>query len=386
MNRGFSHGVDRRRFLAGLAGAALAGCARVAMPPAVSSPLPHGLAPLRLTSDRLMRITVCTRPFRPSGPRLEAEALDGKTVVHNYGHGGSGWSLSWGCAAEAAALAMSNAPREVAVIGAGVIGLTTALRLAQAGVGVTLYAKELPMETRSARATGVWSPSSRIGLADAVDAGFTDRWERWARTSWTIHQRFVGTLGDPVEFLPLYDFSSASNEPPERASHDFLHLDRRLADMTPQWSAVSQEANPFALAGAWTGHSLVFNIAGYAQTLVGEFFARGGRMVRREFADRSAVLALPEKVIVNCTGYGARRLWEDEALVPVRGQINWMIPQPEARYGVFYRQVFALSRRDGVVVQYVGATDDWGYGDDTELPNPAEMQAALHRLRPLFPA
>ena len=41
---------------------------------------------------------------------------------------------------------------------------------------------------------------------------------------------------------------------------------------------------------------------------------------------------LPQKVIINCTGYGARALWQDESIVPVRGQIAWLIPQPEVNY------------------------------------------------------
>lgn len=45
--------------------------------------------------------------FRPGRPevRLEAEQLsDGRTIVHNYGHGGAGYIMSWGCAAEVASL------------------------------------------------------------------------------------------------------------------------------------------------------------------------------------------------------------------------------------------------------------------------------------------
>lgn len=45
------------------------------------------------------------RPFRKSGVRLERDSLgDGRAVIHNYGHGGSGFTLSWGCAAEVARL------------------------------------------------------------------------------------------------------------------------------------------------------------------------------------------------------------------------------------------------------------------------------------------
>ena len=48
------------------------------------------LAPVRAGMDRVTRITVCTRPFRPLGPRIEAEKFDAKTVIHNYGAAAAG--------------------------------------------------------------------------------------------------------------------------------------------------------------------------------------------------------------------------------------------------------------------------------------------------------
>ncbi len=56
----------------------------------------HQIPKLRLSMDRIVKETVGLRPFRPSGPRLDVEQVGNKTIVHNYGHGGSGWSLSWG--------------------------------------------------------------------------------------------------------------------------------------------------------------------------------------------------------------------------------------------------------------------------------------------------
>jgi D-amino-acid oxidase len=59
----------------------------------------------RLNGARVLGHRAGLRPFRPQ-VRLEAEPPgDGPLVVHNYGHGGAGITLSWGCAAEAAALA-----------------------------------------------------------------------------------------------------------------------------------------------------------------------------------------------------------------------------------------------------------------------------------------
>ena len=79
------------------------------------------IIPIRADMDRIFRITVCTRPFRPAGPRQDVERVGDKVVVHNYGHGGSGWSLSWGSADVVVrkVLAEGSAQRDVAVIGAG---------------------------------------------------------------------------------------------------------------------------------------------------------------------------------------------------------------------------------------------------------------------------
>ena len=100
--------MNRRDFLQQSAAASLAltlaGCTRTtvtAARPATAPTLPFYdtvpmLAPIRAHTDRLFRITVCLRPFRANGPRIEVEHLGDKLVIHNYGHGGSGWSLSWG--------------------------------------------------------------------------------------------------------------------------------------------------------------------------------------------------------------------------------------------------------------------------------------------------
>jgi len=56
---------------------------------------------LKIEKPNVLAERVGLRPFRKSGVRLERDHLsDGRTVVHNYGHGGSGFTLSWGCAEE----------------------------------------------------------------------------------------------------------------------------------------------------------------------------------------------------------------------------------------------------------------------------------------------
>src|SRR5918996_1062254 len=84
------------------------------------------LAPVQVSWDRVIRTTVGLRPRRDSGFVLKAEQLDAKTVIHNYGHGGAGMSLSWGTGAIAADMALEHLERRAAVIGCGVVGLTAA--------------------------------------------------------------------------------------------------------------------------------------------------------------------------------------------------------------------------------------------------------------------
>src|SRR3546814_6204183 len=92
------------------------------------------------------------RPYRPSGFVILAEALGAKRLVHNYGHGGAGITLSWGTSRLAADLGLQGHAGPVAVIGAGVVGLTTARLVQEAGFSVTIYTAKLPPETKIGRA------------------------------------------------------------------------------------------------------------------------------------------------------------------------------------------------------------------------------------------
>src|SRR5271168_2325946 len=207
--------MNRRDFLGGVALAGLTGCAprarTVATPPVPpSSEVLPKLMPIRAQVDRIFRVTVCLRPFRAAGPRLEVERVGDKTVVHNYGHGGSGWSLSWGSSAIAVEKAMAVGERDVAVIGCGALGLTSAILLQRAGAKVTIYAKERPPDVRSARATGSWTPDSRIALTNSVSPDFPALWEKMCRYSFHTYESYLGMAGNPVEWKDIYALSDAS--------------------------------------------------------------------------------------------------------------------------------------------------------------------------------
>ena len=384
--------MNRRDFLGGAALAGLTGCApkpRIAAPAGIH---PWGglppIMPIRAEVDRIFRVTVCLRPFRASGPRLDVERVGEKTVVHNYGHGGSGWSLSWGSSSIAVEKALAMGERNIAVIGCGALGLTSATLLQQAGVRVTIYARERPPDVRSSRATGSWTPDSRIALASSAPADFGALWERMARKSFHVYESYLGLAGNPVEWTDRYTLSDEEpggrrrNRPPDAL--EFARYSDRIADLTPRSKELPPGTHPFPTRYATRNSSLTFNVAAYARQLVTDFLIEGGKIEHAEFHEPAELSRIPEKVAIHCTGYGARALWKDESIVPVRGQIAWLIPQPEVNYGVFYQNLNILARRDGIVVQDMGIGDMDGYNDANENSDRAQAEAAVQQVAELY--
>ncbi|MEE4301047.1 MAG: FAD-dependent oxidoreductase [Pseudomonadales bacterium] len=388
----------RRRLLgATLAGAALlplagrAAAEAVAVPPTTPAaplrPVPS-LAPIDAAPDRIIAMNVCTRPFRDTGPRIERERIRRREVVHNYGHGGSGWSLSWGSAAAALELVRQTGAERIAVIGCGAIGLTTAILAQRAGLAVTIYARERPPVVRSSYATGVWSPESRICTAEH-GAAFGPRWARMARFSHRRFQTLLGLPGDPVEYRDIYQLADepfGGERHGEPGEPEYPRFVRTLApELSPRAVDLAPGSHPFPVAHARRSPLMMFNIGAYSRLLLDDFHQAGGEIVTAEFEGPEDFANLDERTIVNCTGYGARALLGDESVRPVRGQTAKLIPQPEVDYGIRYRdgKVSVYPRRDGLLVQ-AGAEGD--FGNDAENLDAAESIEAVQRLAELVRA
>jgi hypothetical protein len=291
--------------------------------------------------------------------------------------------------------------------------LTLATLLQRAGARVTIYAKERFPDVRSARATGTWTPDSRVALATDAPAGFAPQWEQMARTSWKMYQSYLGMAGNPVEFFDAYVLSDAAipappvpgrqqprmpgetprasgpqSTPVTPAEHEeripFASYSSSIADLTPRPIDMPPGTHPFPTAHCRRNSSLKFNIAGYSRQLYTDFLADGGRIETVEFHSPGDLQALQQKMVFNCTGYGARQLWADETIIPVRGQIGWLIPQPGVDYGIYYRNIGIVGRRDGIVVQVSNLGENTGWKDDNETPDRAEAEGGVRDLTSLL--
>jgi hypothetical protein len=350
---------------------------------------PRPPAPMRLDADRIIDIAVGIRPFRARGPRIEAQRLHGRTVVHHYGHGGSGWSLCWGSAQRALALVQAAGTRpgqRIAVVGAGAIGLATARWAQQLGYKVRVYAKDRPPRVHSSAATGLWTPDSRIVTAEHAGDAWTADWEAMARASFKVHQGYLGLPSGPVEWHDGYVVTDPALDRNWAFPHDepdYPDLAPRVADLRPRSQELATHQHPFRGMAVRRFTQLVFNIPAYQRLLLDDFARDGGELVQFELRTPRDFARLPERLVINCTGDGARSLLGDDSLRPVRGQTARLIPQPEVDYALIYRGhgIVALPRRDGLLVATMGPRD---FGNAALQADRPQSEDAVRRLAGLF--
>lgn len=257
----------------------------------------------------------------------------------------------------------STAIVDVVVIGAGVIGLTTALELADADLDVVVHTAEPSSRTTSAVAAAVWYPYL-VGPADAV--------ERWGRVTADELARLAADPTVPVQARTLHEYLRTSPaEPLWRAAMP----DVRPAEDVPDWAT-----------GGWSYTTWTVDMPPYLGWLHDRLDALGVEVVQRRHDD----LGSPRRddrvrLVVDCAGIGAADLVDDPDLTPVRGQVVlveapevtdvWL--DPDGPEGATY----VIPRGDTVVC---GGTAETGAWDRT--PDDDVSAAVLRRAAALVPA
>lgn len=346
------------------------------------------IRPFIARTDRVARFSVCTRPFRKQGPRIELEKIAGKNVVHNYGHGGSGWSLSWGSAMAATGIVRATNVREVGVVGCGALGLTTAVYMIRNGFKVRIYTRERAPDVRSFNASAGWSPSSRVGTTEDCDPV---RWEELCRNSFRMFQGLMGLPGDPLEWLDAYSLSDipfadakAQLEADAAAAPvHFAAFDKRTQDLLPGNEDMAPGTHPFPIPYVQRTSSMIYNLPSYMSYLEHEFLINGGQIEYIDLQSPHDFARIREKTIVNSTGYGARALMSDESIIPVRGQLAHLVPQHEVNYSVHYQNASLVPRHDELVVQRYNSDMD-GYNNPSVVPERAESEEVIEKFAGIF--
>ncbi len=275
--------------------------------------------------DNVIRVITGQRPYRPKGFVVRSEEMDNKFIVHNYGHGGAGISLSWGSSALAVRETMGRKPGAVAVIGSGIMGLTSARLLQDAGWDVTIYTRDVYRHTTSNVAAGEWGPFSAHNPADSSDA-FKAQLEWASRIS---HHAYTNLTGPKygIRWLEAYTLSNA-----EFADDDG---DETIGDLFTYKGNLGPGEHPFPTRYAQRMVTMQIDPGVFLRQVVEDYLLVGGKFVIRNFANVSEILSLAEPVIFNCTGLGAAKLFGDDNLVPAKGQLVFIPPDPAVDYMTF---------------------------------------------------
>lgn len=242
----------------------------------------------------------------------------------------------------------------VNVVGAGVVGLTCAVRLLEAGHRVDVLARDLPLETTSAVAAAIWYPYRALPQ---------DRVTAWSGASYA---EFIGLAGERGTGVRMVTGTEVFTEP--------------KAD--PWWrSAVPsldrETALPAGFVDGWTFTTPVIEMPLHLRWLAGRVDELGGTITRMNLQS----LPAGGDLVVNCAGLGARHFAGDKSVVPVRGQVliveqvgidRWMIDDSGPTY--------VVPRSRDVVV---GGTAD--EGEWSRTPSPETAREILRRAARLVP-
>ena len=343
-------------------GASLGGCARAPRPT-------RRFAKVKVSPDRVIRTTVGLRPYRSSGFVVRGERFDDRTVIHNYGHGSTGMSMSWGTGHLAMEEALKTGESTAAVIGCGAVGLATARLLQRQGVGVTIYAKDVPPRTTS-NMSAAWFAVGSAGDPNTRTPEYERQHGRAARMAHRYYQDLVSDHYG-VRWIERYALSESPPEQPQSPNP--------LGDLAPETVQLTPDEHPFPRPYALRFWTMLIEPNIYLDAMLRDVLLAGGRLVVREFDSLEAVLALPERLIINCTGLGAKALFGDEELTPARGQLTVLLPQSEVGYIIGAGPLSMIPRRDGILL---GNT--WGAGDWSLEPSATETQRVLEGFTRFF--
>ena len=187
---------------------------------------------------------------------------------------------------------------DAVVVGAGVVGLTTAVSLAEAGLTTRVVTEAPPSATTSAAAGAIWGP---------VRCGPPERCYEWARTGLDVLSALAREPSSSgVRQLTGREVCATPMSPPA------------WTDLLPELHVLGPGELPAGLVAGWAYTAPVVNMPVYLDYLLRRYKGLGGT-VSAETVTSLASVAAP--VVVNCTGIGARSLVPDPLVVPVRGQV-----------------------------------------------------------------
>lgn len=247
---------------------------------------------------------------------------------------------------------------EITILGCGVIGITTALHLAEQRHQVTIRTWKAPPETTSDKAAAFWSPY-RIG-EDAQTLS-------WIGETFRVLEDISRIPGSGVSMIRLNKYLK---DPTDDSDNWWLQ-----SIPGKQYASIAKDQLPKGYQAGWTTEVPLMETPVYLPYLLERFRQAGGRVVTGEQITDVRSYVSDHMLVVNCTGLGSRQLLGDQSLVAVRGQIAVIrAPSVDAIYVDADQPIYLVPRADGCVVGGTYERDVW-----EEKPDNATIATILER-------
>jgi D-amino-acid oxidase len=340
------------------------------------------------------RFVAGVRPHRRGGVRLTLEpeiqsAKGTKFLIHNYGHSGAGITLSWGCASVVRGhvetvineMRGTKTKPSVAILGSGVIGLTVAteLRRKWLRLPITIYAKTPDLtKTASFVAGGQFEPSQICGEYQGANKPILEDYLR--RSANRIRE--IENSGQRLR----YGVAQRKNYTLDDENPAFDECTPR--DVVPAFKLGTLPFEKLNVVGREYSTWLI-NPRILLPRLVTDLKRRAVRFKVKEFKDRQQVEDLKQNIVVNCTGYGAKALFDDQALRPRRGLL--VVLRNPARLKYFfsggcenYVASYLFARQNDIVIGGTVKLDERDYFDPSDGTDKAICNHLIDNIQQVF--
>lgn len=328
-----------------------------------------------ISQQSIIGTTAGIRPFRKTGVRLEAELVRDKLIIHNYGYGGSGLTLSLAGSREVLEILdhQKTSVKSIAVLGAGAVGLAAAYDLLERGYEVHLYADQWSPNLTSNVAAGIWTPLSYP--KDLPE----DKKKLHQRLLETAEHRFSKSTGLHPEFagvklIASYSFESDTDQGANKhlGEEVTVHFDNGIIKTGIREYELGIDGKVFM------------------EDLYAKVKSKGAVLKQKHFESLEDVLALNEPVIINCLSLGSRELFNDQEFIPIRGQLIYLKPQEGIDYLLFQRAPNKANKWVAIYFSLYGLSDKIVLGgvyerDQEELRiNPEAIDEIIQNAEKFF--
>jgi glycine/D-amino acid oxidase-like deaminating enzyme len=209
-------------------------------------------------------------------------------------------------------------------------------------------------------AWGGFTPTSGLVTGRAYTPAWQSQFTEAVEIAYREWQLMVG----PRFAVSWIDSYSTMDELPTAQSE--ARFEREGGGLLPAHMRSGREMlepgeHPFPTRYAARRTSMKMEPPRYLEAMAREVRLFGARTVIRKFDSSRDLMTLDEPVIVNCTGLGSYSLFNDAELTPVKGQLTFLVPQPEVDY-----QYGCMPRSDGIALGSTRQPGNWSLEPDEE--------------------